>query len=45
MFIIFYKLPKGSCTTRNAIAILKNLGYPVEIYENANTQAREYLEG
>lgn len=40
-----YKLRKGPSTTRNAIAILKNLGYPVEIYENANTQAREYLEG
>lgn len=39
-----YKLRKGPATTRNAIAILKNLGYPVEIYEKANIQASGYLK-
>ncbi|MDR7856622.1 MutS-related protein [Tissierella sp.] len=39
-----YILREGPCSTRNAIAILKYLGYPVEIYENATRRAEEYLE-
>ncbi|MDR7871700.1 MAG: hypothetical protein RIN55_12780 [Tissierellaceae bacterium] len=31
-----YVLRKGPCTSRNAIAILRYLGYPKEIYDNAN---------
>ena len=30
-----YILRQGPCTTRNAIAILKHLGYPVEIHEKS----------
>lgn len=34
--IIFsYVLHRGVCKTKNAIKILKNMGYPVEIYEGA----------
>jgi len=40
-----YILREGPCSTRNAIAILKYLGYPAEIYENATRAAEEYLEG
>lgn len=39
-----YILREGPCSTRNAIAILKYLGYPIEIYENATKRAAEYLE-
>lgn len=39
-----YILRHGPCTTRNAIAILKYLGYPSEIYENATKSAEKYLE-
>lgn len=38
-----YILREGPCTTRNAIAILKHLGYPVEIYEKAMDGAGKYL--
>ncbi len=38
-----YILREGPCTTRNAIAILKHLGYPVEIYEKSMEGARKYL--
>lgn len=38
-----YILREGPCTTRNAIAILKHLGYPVEIYEKAMAEAERYL--
>lgn len=42
--IIFdYILHKGPCTSRNAIAILKYLGYPKELYENASRRAEKYL--
>ncbi len=42
--IIFdYILHKGPCTSRNAIAILKYLGYPKELYENASRGAERYL--
>jgi len=42
--IIFdYILRKGPCTSRNAIAILKYLNYPKEIYENALRRAETYL--
>jgi len=41
--IIFdYILRKGTCVSRNAIAILKYLGYPGEIYEKAVMQAEKY---
>lgn len=39
-----YMLHKGACTSRNGIAILKYLGYPVEIYENAMILAQNYLK-
>lgn len=39
-----YILREGPCSTRNAIAILKYLGYPIEIYENATRAAEEYLQ-
>jgi DNA mismatch repair ATPase MutS len=38
-----YKLRDGACTSRNAIAILKHLNYPTEIYENAQMYAKQYL--
>lgn len=38
-----YILREGPCTTRNAIAILKYLGYPVEIYEKSMAEAKRYL--
>lgn len=38
-----YILREGPCTTRNAIAILKHLGYPVEIYEKSMAEAKRYL--
>lgn len=38
-----YILREGPCTTRNAIAILKHLGYPAEIYEKAMAGAERYL--
>jgi DNA mismatch repair ATPase MutS len=37
-----YILRKGPCTSRNAIAILRYLGYPKEIFENANRQVEKY---
>ncbi len=37
-----YILREGPCTSRNAIAILKYLGYPREIHENANNRVEEY---
>ena len=45
--IIFdYILRDGPATSRNAIAILKYLGYPKLIYENANKRVEEYeLQG
>lgn len=39
-----YQLRKGPSKTRNAIAILKYLDYPREIYENAEIKAREFEE-
>lgn len=36
-----YILRKGPCTSRNAIAILKYLGYPEVIYENAYRRVGE----
>lgn len=42
--IVFdYILRQGPCTTRNAISILKHLGYPVEIHEKAMIGAERYL--
>lgn len=38
-----YILREGPCSTRNAIAILKYLGYPAEIYEKAMAGAEKYL--
>lgn len=38
-----YQLRTGPSTTRNAIAILKYLDYPAEIYENAEINARKEL--
>lgn len=38
-----YILRDGPCTTRNAIAILKHLGYPREIHEKAMEMAEKYL--
>ena len=40
-----YILRHGPCTTRNAIAILKYLGYPEEIYEKAMESAESYMAG
>lgn len=37
-----YILRHGPATSRNAIAILKYLGYPKEIYENSNNRVEEY---
>lgn len=37
-----YILRHGPATSRNAIAILKYLGYPKEIHENADANAEEY---
>lgn len=39
-----YLLRRGPATTRNAIAILKYLGYPKTIYENASKMAKVYEE-
>ena len=39
-----YKLMKGPATTRNAIALLKVLGYDNRIIEAAEEMAREFLE-
>lgn len=39
-----YKLRKGPSTSRNAIMILKLLGYPDEIYERAMTEAKDFLQ-
>lgn len=39
-----YLLRSGPATTRNAIAILKYLGYPETIYENASKMAKVYEE-
>ena len=36
-----YILRKGPCTSRNAIAILRYLDYPPEIYENAEKRVLE----
>ncbi len=38
-----YLLREGPCTTRNAIAILKYLGYPAEIYDKAMEGSKKYL--
>ena len=40
-----YILRHGPCTTRNAIAILKYLGYPEEIYEKTMESAESYMAG
>ncbi|NLK42955.1 MAG: DNA mismatch repair protein MutS [Tissierellia bacterium] len=40
-----YILRDGPCTTRNAIAILKYLGYPEELYEKAMEGAERYMAG
>lgn len=37
-----YILRKGPATSRNAIAILRYLGYPKEIYENADRRVEAY---
>lgn len=37
-----YVLRKGPATSRNAIAILRYLGYPKEIYENADKRVEKY---
>ena len=37
-----YILRHGPATSRNAIAILRYLGYPKEIHENANKRVEEY---
>lgn len=37
-----YVLRKGPATSRNAIAILRYLGYPKEIHENANRRVEIY---
>lgn len=37
-----YILRKGPCTSRNAIAILRYLGYPEAIYENAYKRVGKY---
>lgn len=37
-----YILRKGPCTTRNAIAILRYLGYPIEIQEEALVEAEKF---
>lgn len=43
--IIFnYILHKGPTTSRNALAILKHLNYPKEIYEKANERVSEYID-
>ncbi|MDD3520915.1 MAG: DNA mismatch repair protein MutS [Actinomycetota bacterium] len=42
--IVFdYKLHKGPCTNRNAINILKFLGYPSRIHEKASEMASNYM--
>ena len=38
-----YKLMHGPATTRNAIALLKMLGYDERIIEEAETMAKEFL--
>ncbi|NLY85329.1 MAG: DNA mismatch repair protein MutS [Tissierellia bacterium] len=40
-----YILRDGPCTTRNAIAILKYLGYPEELYGKAMASAENYIAG
>ena len=37
-----YILRKGPATSRNAIAILRYLGYPKEIHENADRRVEAY---
>ena len=37
-----YVLRKGPATSRNAIAILRYLGYPKEIHENADRRVEQY---
>lgn len=39
-----YKLMKGPATTRNAIALLKMLGYDEQIIEEAETMAQNFLK-
>ena len=39
-----YILRKGPATSRNAIAILRYLGYPKEIHENADRRVEQYEE-
>lgn len=39
-----YLLRNGPATSRNAIAILKYLGYPKEIYEKADKRVEEYMK-
>ncbi|NLY67384.1 MAG: DNA mismatch repair protein MutS, partial [Tissierellia bacterium] len=38
-----YILRTGPCVSSNAIAILKYIGYPKEIYEAAKEKAEKYL--
>ena len=40
-----YILRNGPCTSRNGIAILKYLGYPKELHEEAARKAEAYLMG
>lgn len=43
--IVFdYKLHYGPCMSRNAITILKFLGYPSRIHKKASEMAKNYLE-
>lgn len=39
-----YILREGPCTSRNAIAILRYLGYPKAIHENADRRVEKYEE-
>jgi DNA mismatch repair ATPase MutS len=39
-----YKLHDGPCTSRNAITLLKFLGYPAGIYKKASEMAKNYLD-
>lgn len=43
--IVFpYRLEKGACRSRNAIALLKIMGYPDHITERADDRCREFLK-
>ncbi len=39
-----YRLKKGVCTTRNAIALLAAMGYPLQITEQARRSAERFLQ-